>query len=254
VNTNPSATLNLEFVKNYFDGEFLSANELVTRGYVCQAAAGTTGQTEKLLFANGPKVCDYLSNNANTDVFRDKSRAETIVAPKTNIDILRSSFHKKFTQANFDAVLAATFDAANTPTATAVHADYNFGNFIKAAAQFPAFCSVEDNKKDTVSCEKQIIGLLAVVGHYSAGFKDSLSAATSGCDTNKDNSCLNVPPVETLEYHYISKLMKNSNVAIANAIYKAWGMGQISGPREFLEFFSRYPEVSSGFTGFTKPI
>jgi hypothetical protein len=48
--------------------------------------------------------------------------------------------------------------------------------------------------------------------------------------------------------------MKNSNVAIANAIYKAWGMGQISGPREFLEFFSRYPEVSDGFTGFTKPI
>jgi len=47
--------------------------------------------------------------------------------------------------------------------------------------------------------------------------------------------------------------MKNSNVAIENAIYKAWGMGKISGPREFLEFFSRYPEAS-GFTGFTKPI
>jgi len=48
--------------------------------------------------------------------------------------------------------------------------------------------------------------------------------------------------------------MKNSEVAIANAIYKAWGMGQISGPREFLEFFSRYPTVSGDFTGFTKPI
>jgi hypothetical protein len=47
--------------------------------------------------------------------------------------------------------------------------------------------------------------------------------------------------------------MKNSNVAIENAIYKAWGMGQISGPREFLEFFSRYPEVVTDFTGFTKP-
>jgi hypothetical protein len=87
-----------------------------------------------------------LSNSANTDVFRDKSRADTIVAPKTNIDILRSSFHKKFNEANFAAVLAATFDAANTGVTTAVHADYEFGNFIKAAAQFPAFCSVEDNK------------------------------------------------------------------------------------------------------------
>lgn len=137
------------------------------------AATGATGVTDKELIAAGPKVCDYLSNNANTDVFRDKSRAETIVAPRTNIDIMRSSFHKKFTEANFVAVLDATFVAANTGTA-AVHVDYNFGNFIKAAAQFPAFCSVEDNKKDTVSCEKQIIGLLAVVGHYSSGFKDSL--------------------------------------------------------------------------------
>lgn len=146
MNAVPSATLNLEFVKNYFDGEFLTADNLVTRGYVCEAAAGTTGQTEKLLFTNGPKVCDYLSNNANTDVFRDKSLAETIVAPKTNIDIMRSSFHKKFNEANFAAVLDAAFVAANGGTA-AVHADYsNFGNFIKAAAQFPAFCSVEDNK------------------------------------------------------------------------------------------------------------
>ena len=30
-------------------------------------------------------------------------------------------------------------------------------------------------------------------------------------------------------------------------------MGKISGPREFLEFFSRYPEVATDFTGFTKP-
>jgi hypothetical protein len=112
---------------------------------VCQTPAGTTAQIEKLLSTGGPKICDYLSNNANTDVFRDKSRAETIVAPKTNIDILRSSFHKQFTQVNFAAVLDATFVAANTGTA-AVHADYDFGNFIKAAAQFPAFCSVEDNK------------------------------------------------------------------------------------------------------------
>jgi hypothetical protein len=194
-----------------------------------------------------------LSNAANTDVFRDKSRADTIVAPKTNIDIMRNSFHKKFTEANFVSALDAAFVAANGGTA-AVHADYNFGDFIKAAAQFPAFCSVEDNKIDTVSCEKQIFGLLAVVGHYSAGFKDSLKAATSGCTTNNDNSCLNAPAVETLEYHYISKLMKNSNIAISDAIYKAWGMGQISGPREFLEFFSRYPEVSTDFTGFTKPI
>jgi hypothetical protein len=113
---------------------------------VCEAAAGTTAQTEKLLFVGGPKICDYLSDSANTDVFRDKSRAETIVAPKTNIDILRSSFHKQFTQVNFDAVLRATFDAANTGTPTNVNADYDFGNFMKAAAQFPAFCSVEDNK------------------------------------------------------------------------------------------------------------
>ena len=174
-------------------------------------------------------------------MFRDKSRAETIVAPKTNIDIMRSSFHKQFTKANFEAVLAATFVAANTGTAN-VNADYDFGNFIKAAAQFPAFCSVEDNKIDTVSCEKQIIGLLAVVGHYSSGFKESLSAEPTTCKTtNVENTCLNAPAVETLEYHYISKLMKNSNIAIADAIYKAWGMGQISGPREFFEFFSRYP-------------
>ena len=66
-----------------------------------------------------------MSNDANTDVFRDKSRAETIVAPKTNIDIMRSSFHKKFTQANFAAVLDATFVAANNGLAT-VHADYDF--------------------------------------------------------------------------------------------------------------------------------
>ena len=195
-----------------------------------------------------------MSNDANTDVFRDKSRAETIVAPKTNIDIMRSSFHKKFTETNFNAVLAATFDAANTGVTTAVNVDIKFGDFIKAAAQFPAFCSVEDNKTDTVSCEKQIIGLLSVIGHYSSGFKDSLSAATAGCTTNDENTCLNAPAVETLEYHYISKLVKNSNIAISDAIYKAWGMGQISGPREFFEFFSRYPEVSTDFTGFTKPI
>ena len=113
---------------------------------MCQTPAGTSGQTEKLLPANGPKVCDYLSNIANTDVFRNKSRAETIVAPKTNIDILRSSFHKQFTQVNFDAVLGETNKAANSVATAAVHADYDFGNFIKAAAQFPAFCSVEDNK------------------------------------------------------------------------------------------------------------
>ena len=191
------------------------------------AATGVAlGTLEKLLAVGGPKVCDYLSNDANTDVFRDKSRAETIVAPKTNIDIMRSSFHKKFTEANFVSVLDAAFVAANSGFA-AVHADYNFGNLIKAAAQFPAFCSVEDNKIDTVSCEKQIIGLLAVVGHYSSGFKESLSAATTGCTTNNENTCLNAPAVETLEYHYISKLMKNSNIDIADAIYKAWGMGQI---------------------------
>jgi len=196
-----------------------------------------------------------LSNVANTDVFRDKSRADTIVAPKTNIDIMRNSFHKKFTEANFVSVLDAAYVAANGGAA-AVHADYNFGNFIKAAAQFPAFCSVEDNKdKNTVSCEKQIVGLLAVVGHYSSGFKDSLSAPTTGCTPNNENTCLNAPAVETLEYHYISKLMKNSNIAIADAIYKAWGMGQISGPREFLEFFSRYPHASNdNYMGFTKPI
>jgi len=104
-----------------------------------------TGVTDLLLFTNGPKVCDYLSNPANGDVFRDKSRADTIVAPKTNIDIMRNSFHKKFTEANFLSVLDAAFVAANGGSA-AVHADYEFGNFIKAAAQFPAFCSVEDNK------------------------------------------------------------------------------------------------------------
>ena len=134
---------------------------------------------------------------------------------------MRSSFHKKFTEANFVSVLDAAFVAANSGFA-AVHADYNFGNLIKAAAQFPAFCSVEDNKTDTVSCEKQIIGLLSVIGHYSSGFKDSLSAATAGCTTNDENTCLNAPAVETLEYHYISKLMKNSNIDIADAIYKAW--------------------------------
>lgn len=135
-----------------------------------------------------------------------------------------------------------------------MHADYKtFGELIKAAAQFPAFCSVEDNKLNTVSCEKQIIGFLAVVGHYSAGFKNSLTTIT-GCTSNTENTCLNVPAVETLEYHYISKLMKNSGIPIGDAIYKAWGMGQISGPREFLEFFSRYPEVSAEKTGFTKPI
>jgi hypothetical protein len=194
-----------------------------------------------------------LSDDTNTDVFRDKSRAETIVAPKTNIDIMRSSFHKKFTETNFNAVLAATFDAANTGVTTAVNVDIKFGDFIKAAAQFPAFCSVEDNKVNTVSCEKQIIGLLAVVGHYSSGFKESLSAEPTGCSPNNENTCLNAPAVETLEYHYISKLMNNSGIGIADAIYKAWGLGQISGPREFLEFFSRYPEVSDKKTGFTKP-
>ena len=112
---------------------------------MCQTPANTTNQTEKLLPANGPKVCDYLSNIANTDVYRDKSRAETIVAPKTNIDIIRNSFKKQFTKANFDAVLGETNKAANL-VATAVDPDYDFGNFIKAAAQFPAFCSVEDNK------------------------------------------------------------------------------------------------------------
>jgi hypothetical protein len=114
---------------------------------VCDASAGNTGQAEKLLFTNGPKICDYLINSANTDVFRDKSRAETIVAPKTNIDILRSSFKKQFTEANFVAVLGETNKAANSVATADVHADYsNFGNFMKAAAQFPAFCSVEDNK------------------------------------------------------------------------------------------------------------
>jgi hypothetical protein len=113
---------------------------------VCEAAAGTTSQTEKLISVGGPKICDYLSNSANTDVFRDKSRAETIVAPKTNIDIMRNSFKKQFTKANFDAVLGETNKAANSVGAAAVDPDYDFGNFIKAAAQFPAFCSVEDNK------------------------------------------------------------------------------------------------------------
>jgi hypothetical protein len=114
---------------------------------LCQSAiTGLTGVTELLLPANGPRVCDYLSNSANTDVFRDKSRAETIVAPKTNIDIIRNSFKKQFTKANFDAVLGETNKAANSVIAAAVDADYDFGNFIKAAAQFPAFCSVEDNK------------------------------------------------------------------------------------------------------------
>jgi hypothetical protein len=100
---------------------------------LCQSAiTGLTGVTEPLL-SGGPKVCDYLSNKLYTDVYREKSRAETIVAPKTNIDIMRSSFHKQFTKANFEAVLAATFVAANTSTAN-VNADYDFGNFIKAAA------------------------------------------------------------------------------------------------------------------------
>ena len=216
-------------------------------------ATGATGVTD-IEYTTGLRVCDYLSNKTYTDVYREKSRAETIVAPKTNIDIMRSSFHKKFTETNFNAVLAATFDAANTGVTTAVNVDIKFGDFIKAAAQFPAFCSVEDNKVNTVSCEKQIIGLLAVVGHYSSGFKESLSAEPTTCKTtNVENTCLNAPAVETLEYHYISKLMNNSGIGIADAIYKAWGLGQISGPREFLEFFSRYPEVSDKKTGFTKP-
>ena len=134
-----------------------------------------------------------------------------------------------------------------------MNSDYDFDEFVTGAAQFPAFCSVEDNKIDTDSCEKQIIGLLAVVGHYSTGYTVSLTGDdSSNCDTNYDNSCLNAPAVETLEYHYISKLMNNANILITDAIYKAWGMGQISGAREFFEFFSRYSS-STDDTGFTKP-
>jgi hypothetical protein len=124
------------------------------------------------------------------------------------------------------------------------HADYNFEKFVAAVAQFPFFCNVEENKQNTDRCDKQVLGLLSLVGGYSAGFTASLTA-NPNCGATFDNTCQNWPDVETLEYHWIMKLIIASGLTHDNAVYPAWGPGNLVGPAEWLSFFHTQPKTTT---------
>lgn len=145
--TNYSAA-KTEFVQNYFDGVFGAVNtevKLITDGILCKtgptfatAAAAITAAVEPKT-ANNILVCKYYEDAANGDLIA-KSRADTLLAPGTNIDVLKLSFAKKLTDADFTATLQAATNAVHlfaadgtTPNKT-VNAAYSFANFKKAAA------------------------------------------------------------------------------------------------------------------------
>lgn len=157
--------------------------------------------------------------------------------------MLFDSFGKALNQAKFNAVLDASTKIITAGAST--HADYSFEKFLAAVAQFPFFCNVDENKQDTTACEKQVIGLLTVVGANTNGFKDSVIAAPSCNGAAFDNTCQNWPDVETVEYHWIMKLVKNAGIAVADAVYPAWGAGALKGPVAYLDFFHTYPNTSA---------
>jgi len=106
-----------EFVQNYFDGVFGAVNtevKLITDGILCKTGptfviantdATFTGAVEPKT-ANNILVCKYYEDAANGDLIA-KSRADTLLAPRTNIDVLKLSFAKKLSDADFTAVLQA---------------------------------------------------------------------------------------------------------------------------------------------------
>ena len=104
-----------EFVQNYFDGVHHGVNtevKLITDGILCKtgptyatASADITAAVE-LKTAGGILVCKYYEDPANGDLI-DKSRADTLLAPRSNIDVLKLSFAKKLTDTEFTAVLQA---------------------------------------------------------------------------------------------------------------------------------------------------
>jgi hypothetical protein len=137
-----------EFVQNYLDGVFGAVNtevKLINDGYLCKsgptfatAQATIDGATELKIGAIA--VCKYYEDAANGDLIA-KSRADTLLAPRTNIDVLKLSFAKKLTDADFTATLQEATNAVhglntaanNAPNKT-VNAAYSFANFKKAAA------------------------------------------------------------------------------------------------------------------------
>lgn len=146
--TNYSAA-KTEFVQNYFDGVFGAVNtevKLITDGILCKTgptfatAAGDITAATELKTTGGILVCKYYEDAANGDLIA-KSRADTLLAPRTNIDVLKLSFAKKLTDADFTATLQEATNAVhglnaaanNAPNKT-VNAVYSFADFKKAAA------------------------------------------------------------------------------------------------------------------------
>ena len=138
-----------EFVQNYFDGVFGAVNtevKLITDGILCKTgptfatAAGDITAATELKTTGGIFVCKYYEDAANGDLIA-KSRADTLLAPRTNIDVLKSSFHKTLTDTTFTATLQEATNAvhglnaaaANAPNKT-VNPVYSFADFKKAAA------------------------------------------------------------------------------------------------------------------------
>jgi len=144
--TNYSAA-KTEFVQNYFDGVFGGVNtevKLINDGILCKtgptfATADLSAATE-LKTTGGILVCKYYEDAANGDLIA-KSRADTLLAARTNIDVLKLSFAKKLTDADFTATLQEATNAVhglnaaanNAPNKT-VNAVYSFADFKKAAA------------------------------------------------------------------------------------------------------------------------
>lgn len=136
-----------EFVQNYLDGVFGAVNtevELINKGYLCKsgptfATVQATIDAATELKIGAIAVCKYYEDTANGDLIA-KSRADTLLAPRTNIDVLKSSFHKTLTDTTFTATLQAATNAVHlfaadgtTPNKT-VNAVYSFADFKKAAA------------------------------------------------------------------------------------------------------------------------
>lgn len=179
-----------------------------------------------------------------------KSRADTLFAPRTNVDVLYDSFGKKF-KTQFGLALNSV--ANSVTNGNTANASFTINNFVRAVAQFPFFCAVEENKATTVNCEKQVAGLLTVIAHNTNGFNNAVNAAPT-CDTTVfDNTCQNWPDVETLEYNWVMKLVKQAGIATADAAYPAWGAGAIKGPANYLEFFHTYPNTSANKPVFESP-
>jgi len=107
-------------------------------------------------------------------------------------------------------------------------------------AKYPEFCKPQDwLTKDFSECKKQFGGLFSVLAAESHGgssgypFKNSMTPAACTPTAASDNSCANIPDVETVQYHWLSRLI---NKDLTKSVFRPFG-ADIKGADAWYESF-----------------